>query len=145
MAVHPAQLQEELEARHASHVAAVGVPRHRGGAVNSRGAGGCSREGDLQQTWRGQSLFCVQTLGQLAAQIPPQQSGVFVAPMQSSDDVHERGHVAFDGLRHTPSVVSAGSTVDADVQQISPVNVLQSESAEHPLGHSFCAVQIGVW
>jgi hypothetical protein len=98
----------------------------------------------LQQTWRGQSVSCVQTLGQLAAQTPRQQSGVDGAPWQSSDDVHDRGHVPFDELTHTPSVDSDGSIVDADVQQYSPFIVLQSESAVHPVGHSFSAVQIGV-
>jgi hypothetical protein len=125
-------------------VVADGVPAHVGGALNRRGADGSSRAGDLQQTSRGQSLFCVQNFKQLAAQIPPQQSGVLVSPVQSSDDEHVRGHVAFDGLRHTPSVESAGSTVEAEVQQISPLDVLQSESAEHPVGHSLGVVQIGV-
>lgn len=123
---------------------ADGVPLHLGGAVNRRGAGGSSRAGDLQQISRGHSLSCLQTVGQLAAQMPRQQSGVEEAPMQSSEDVHVRGHAVFDGLRHKPSVVSAGSTVDAEVQQISPSVVLQSESAEHPVGHSPGVVQIGV-
>ncbi len=143
-ALHPGQPQAGLCKRQSWHVAADGVPVHLGGALNSRGAGGSSRAGDLQQISRGQSLSCVQTLRQLAEQIPRQQSGVEESPVQSSDDVHVRGHVVFDGLRHTPSVESAGSTVDAEVQQISPLLVLQSESAEHPVGHSLCAVQIGV-
>ena len=143
-ALHPGQAQGAPCERQSWHVAADGVPAHLGGALNSRGAGGRSRAGDLQQIWRGQSLSSVQSFGQLAAQIPRQQSGVVGDPLQSSDDVHERGHVAFDGLRQTPSVDSAGSTVDAEVQQISPLVVLQSESAEHPLGHSPCVVQIGV-
>jgi hypothetical protein len=120
------------------------VPAHLGGALNSRGADGSSRAGDLQHASRTQSLSCVQTLKQLAAQIPRQQRGVAVSPMQSSDDVHVRGHVAIAGSRHTPRVESAGSTVEAEVQQISPPAVLQSESAEHPVGHSLGVVQIGV-
>jgi hypothetical protein len=138
--LHPGQPQPEQS----WHVAADGVPAHRGGAVNSRGAEGASRAGDLQQISRGQSLFWVHTLVQLAAQIPRQQSGVEGAPMQSSDDSHVRGQVAFDGLRHTPRVESAGSTVDAEVQQISPSAVLQSESAEHPGEQSPGVVQMGV-
>jgi hypothetical protein len=85
----------------------------------------------------------VQTFGQVAAQIPRQQSGALGAPEQSSDEVHVRGHVPFAGLMHTPSVESPGSTVDAEVQQISPSVVLQSESAEHPVGHRLSVVQIG--
>jgi hypothetical protein len=102
--------------------------------VNSRGAGGWSRAGDLQQTWRGQSLSSEQSFVQVAAQIPRQQSGAFGAPEQSSEEVHVRGHVAFAGLMHTPRAVSPGSTVEAEVQQISPPLVSQSESALHPVG-----------
>ncbi len=143
-ALHPAQAQDEPCERQSWHVAADGVPAHRGGAGNSRGAEGSSRAGDLQQISRGQSLFCVHTFTQLAAQTPRQQSGALEAPEQSSDEVQVRGHVALDGFMHTPSVESAGSMVDAEVQQISPLPVLQSASAEHPVGHWLCVVQIGV-
>ncbi len=143
-AVHPAQLHPPVCARQSAQLMALGEPPHRGGALNRRGAAGCSRAGDLQHTPLGHWLSCVQILVQVAEQIPRQQSGVPVAPAQSSEDVQERGHVAFIGLRHTPSVSRDGSTVDAEVQQISPLPVLQSASAEQPVGHWLSVVQIGV-
>jgi hypothetical protein len=134
-AEHPAQLQPPVCERQSAQVVALGEPAQRGGALKRRGAEGCSRAGDLQQTAFGHWLSWLQTLVQVAEQMPRQQSGVPVAPAQSSDEAHERGHTAFAGLRHTPSVASEGSTVDAEVQQISPLAVLQSASPEHPVGH----------
>lgn len=86
----------------------------------------------------------MQTLVQVAEQIPRQQRGVAVDPAQSSDDVHERGHDVLPALMHTPSEPRAGSTLDAEVQQNSPAFVLQSASAEQPVGHWLDFVQIGV-
>lgn len=142
-APHPAQLHEPFCDRQSSHVVAFGVPVHFGGALNFRGAAGCNRAGDLQQTWWAQSLSSEQTFVQVAAQIPRQQMGVEVDPAQSSDEAHDRGHDVLPAAMHTPSVPREGSTSDAEVQQNSPAFVLQSESAEQPVGHSLALVQIG--
>lgn len=50
-ALHPAQPQEPVCVWQSAHVVAFGAPPHFGGALKRRGAEGCSRAGDLQQTW----------------------------------------------------------------------------------------------
>jgi hypothetical protein len=98
----------------------------------------------LQQICPGQSLLWPQLLGQLAAQSPWQQIGVVAELLQSAEDVHCLGHAVIDGLRHTPCKARPGSRTAADVQQASPLAVLQSASVEHPVGHSLAAVQMEV-
>jgi hypothetical protein len=144
-ALHPAQPPHEpVCVWQLSQVVAVGVPVHFGGALNIRGAEGCSLAGDLQQIWWAQSLSSVHSFVHVAAQIPRQQRGVVVDPAQSSDDAHDRGHDVLPAAMHTPRVAREGSTRDAEVQQNSPAFVLQSASAEHPVGHWLAAVQMGV-
>jgi hypothetical protein len=115
-----------------------------GATWKSRGAGGSSWEAALQQIWPLQSLLWVQLFGHVAAQTPWQQMGVVADPLQSEDVEHCLGHVEKAGLRHTPLVARSGSRAGAEVQQISPFAVLQSESPEHPVGHLLAAVQMWV-
>jgi hypothetical protein len=129
---------------HCAHVAAVGVPLQVRVASKTTGAGGRSCEGALQQICPLQSLLLVQVLGQFAAQRPLQQIGVPDDPAQSAEDEHCFGHAVIEGLRHTPVVARPGSSTAAEVQQASPLAVLQSESEEHPVGQSLAAVHMGV-
>jgi hypothetical protein len=98
----------------------------------------------LQQIWPVQSLLCSQLLGQVAEQNPLQQMGEVLDPAQSRDVLHAFGHVVVVGFRQMPLGARSGSSLPAAVQQISPPAVLQSVSAEQPVGQSSACVQIGV-
>jgi hypothetical protein len=130
---------------HCAHDVAVGVPVQVRVASKTTGAGGRSCEGALQQICPLQSLLLVQLLGQLAAQSPWQQIGVADDPAQSAEDAHCFGHAVIEGFRQTPVVARPGSSRAAEVQQASPLAVLQSASVEQPVGQSLAAVQMGVW
>ena len=108
------------------------------------GGGGSSCAGALQQICPVQSLLCWQLLGHVAAQNPPQQSGVVAVPLQSDDWVHALGHGAEVGFRQRPCALRLVSRAATDVQQISPLAVLQPVSEVHAVGQSLAPVQMGV-
>jgi hypothetical protein len=143
-ALQPGQLQEPVSDMHCAQDVSVGVPVQVRVASKTRGAGGKSCAGDLQQICPLQSLLWLQLLGQLAAQSPWQQMGDVVDPLQSAEDAHCLGHAVMDGLRHTPWTARPGSSTAAEEQQASPLAVSQSASVEHPVGQSLAAVQMGV-
>jgi hypothetical protein len=142
--LHPGQLHAPWSDKHCAHVVIVGVPMHVGAAWKRCGAGGMISARFGQQSWPEHWLLSVQVLGQLAAQSPWQQMGVDDVERQSADVVHALGQAVIDGLTHTPETPSAGSSLGAEVQQTSPFAVLQSVSAEHWVGQSLAAVQMGV-
>jgi hypothetical protein len=92
----------------------------------------------VQQICWSQSLLCWHDLGQVAEQMPLQQSWFVVE--QSESVAHAFGHGAYCGFRQSPGAVMLGSTLLAVVQQTSPFVVLQVELELQGLGHSLAAV-----
>jgi hypothetical protein len=129
---------------HCWQVVAEGVPVQVGSDLNKCGGGGKSCEGALQQIWPVQSLLWLQAFGQVLAQMPLQQSGVFEFGSQSDDVEHALTQVSYAGFRQRPWLARFGSSAPAVVQQISPMVVSHCELVEHALGHSLAGVQMGV-
>ncbi len=63
---------------------------------------------------------------------------------QSAEVVHAVGQGSYVGFKQTPLALRLGSTVFADVQQISPCVVSHSLLLPHALGQRLAAVQKGV-
>jgi len=81
----------------------------------------------------------MQGFGHVAAQVPLQHS--MPSAVQSDDVVQVLGHGSYWTLRHRPAVLRLGSTEPTEVQQISPLVVLQSLLWVQALGHWLAAVQ----
>ncbi len=91
-----------------------------------------------------QSLSDVHAFGQLDAQMPPQQSGVVVEPLQSESELQALGQEVACRQSDFPDPVRLGSIDAAVEQQISPACWSQLLSEVHVVGQSFAAVQKGV-
>jgi hypothetical protein len=63
---------------------------------------------------------------------------------QSAEVVHAVGQGSYVGFKQTPLALKLGSTVFADVQQISPLVVSQSVLVPHAFGQRLAGVQNGV-
>jgi hypothetical protein len=125
------------------HVVAKGVPVQLG-TWNSVGADG--RRPIVPQQMRAlptvQSLSEEQDFGQVAEQMPSQQSGERVLPLQSESDAHDLGHaVACKQRDFAARLCSRLLTVE---QQISPAAVLHCAFIVQVVGQSFSGVQNGV-
>lgn len=139
---HPAQLQPEV-APQVVHVAKVGVPTQALPVLKMWG--GAARLSEVAQQIRfapvEQSLSVEQAFGQLAEQMPPQQSSPVSA--QSLEVVHAFGQAAYVGLRQRPGALTLESTAWTVVQHTSPCAILQSWLDEQVFGHSVAGRQMG--
>jgi hypothetical protein len=128
------------EFAHCWHVVQMGVPEHVGDTRNSCGGGGSFTSVVWQQICPVQSSFDAHCLPQVFAHTPAQHS--CPVALQSADVVQDFGHGSYIGFKQRPATLSDGSTVFADVQQISPLPVLQSLLVMHPRGQRFAGTQM---
>jgi hypothetical protein len=140
-APQPGQLQPLTW--HCEQLVKFGVPEHDG-TWKRRGGAGSSCDGERQQIWPVQSLLCMQLFGQVAAQKPLQQRAAVALPAQSDDVEHVFGQGVDIGFKQRPLELRLGSSAPTDVQQISPLAVLQLVSPAHAVGQLLAAVQMGV-
>jgi len=82
-----------------------------------------------------QSELVLQVFAQVVEQTPSQQIS-FWAVLQSVDCAQVFGQAAYAGLRQRPVAVMCGSTMGMEVQQTSPLPVLQSVLALQGFGQS---------
>jgi hypothetical protein len=120
----------------------MGVPAQWGPVVNRVVGSGRFTRADLQQICWLQSALVWQVLAQVVLQTPLQQISL-LAVLQSLDCVQIRGQGSYVGLRQTPPALTCGSIWWMEVQQISPLAVLQSLLAPHDFGHCEGATQNG--
>jgi hypothetical protein len=97
--------------------------------------GGRFTRADLQQICWLQSALVWQVLAQVFEQTPSQQISLAVVS-QSVDWVQVFGQAAYAGLRQRPVALMCGSICGIEVQQTSPLAVLQSVLAAQAFGQS---------